>query len=297
MRKLTLAIVLLFIVSPTLAQNQTPAQRKAANAKLRGPSAKFPTPNSVHVISDLVYATYGDRQVTLDLYLPKKSSNQPIPCIMTIHGGGWTAGDKNKFQPIAAYLANQGFAAACIGYRLLPEVQFPAPVHDAKAATRWIRANASQFNIDPNKLGAIGGSAGAHLVSMLGVSQDAPSLEGRGGNPGVSSHVQAVVALAVPSDMSTFGPKRGASKPLAKIISPNTHANADSAPHLLIHSKVDGTVPFKMSTQLKAKLKAAHVNAQLISLEAPAPHAFWNFERWFDDTMHQATTFFNKELR
>src|SRR4029077_5650098 len=127
------------------------------------------------------------RKVMLDLYLPKEPGSAKIPCIVVIHGGGWGTGDKTRFAAIAARLAEQGFAAACIGYRLLPEVEFPAPVVDCKAAVRWVRANAAQHGIDPDRIGAIGGSAGGHLVAMLGTSASVNELEGEGGNPGVSS--------------------------------------------------------------------------------------------------------------
>lgn len=166
-----------------MAAAQTPApKRKAGNPE--GEPVRRSFPASVKVERDLVYARYGNREVKLDLYLPRTPAGNAIPCIVVIHGGGWRSGDKTRFAPIAAALAEQGFAAACIGYRLLPEVEFPAPILDCKAAVRWVRAHATRYGIDPDRLGAIGGSAGGHLVAMLGTSAHLTALEGDGGNPG-----------------------------------------------------------------------------------------------------------------
>ena len=113
-----------------------------------------------------------------------------------MRGGGWQHGDSKGFAFIAAALAQAGFAAACIQYRTSQEAPFPAAVHDAKAAVRWLRANAGAYRIDPDAIGAIGGSAGAHLAAMLATSDAAADLEGGGGHAGVSSRISAAVARA-----------------------------------------------------------------------------------------------------
>jgi acetyl esterase/lipase len=252
-------------------------------------------PDSVKVERDIVYAKYDKREVMLDLYLPKKPTSDKIPCIVVVHGGGWRSGDKTRFSAIAGHLASQGFAAACIGYRLLPEVEFPAPIVDCKAAVRWVRANAAKHGIDPDRIGAIGGSAGAHLVAMLGTSHNEPKLEGDGGNAGVSSRVQAVVAMATPADMSQFAERTKLNKDLAALISPITHVGKDSAPLLLLHGTNDRTVPMEQSEKLLEKYKKAGVSAELVKV-ADGTHAFWNSEKWFDDTMKRSVEFFNKQL-
>ena len=258
-------------------------------------AAATPLPENVKVIRDIVHAKYGDREVMLDLYLPKKSDGKPIPCIMTIHGGGWRSGNKERFARFASDLAEHGYAAACIGYRLLPEVTFPAPVVDCKAAVRWVRANAEKYAIDPDRIGAIGGSAGAHLVAMLGTSHQVAELEGDGGHPGISSRIHAVVALATPADLTRYAERTGTSKKLAQLISPITHVDGQSAPILLIHSDNDGTVPYQMSVDLQAKYKEAGVRAELVTIERGG-HAFWNSPKWFPDTMTRAKAFFDEVL-
>ncbi len=298
----TLSLAALVIVAVFAATQVSPAadqpKKKAARGQnLEGsPKFKFAVPETVRVERDIVYAKYGSREVQLDLYLPKKPDAEKIPCIVCIHGGGWRSGDKNRFAAIAAHLADKGFAVACIGYRLLPEVEFPAPVVDCKAAVRWVRANAAKYGIDPDRIGAIGGSAGGHLVAMLGTSAKVAKLEGEGGNPGVSSRVQAVVAMATPADMTRFGERSGkVDKDLITLISPVTHVDQDAAPILLLHGTGDKTVPMEQSEMLLAKYRKAGVAAELVKIK-DAPHAFWNGGEWFAETMDRSVKFFRATL-
>jgi acetyl esterase/lipase len=137
-------------------------------AKRWGPLVVYEPTDKVKVISDIVYAQYEQgRTLKLDLYLPRDRPSQPIPGIIVIRGGGWLTGDKEGFAFIASRLAESGFAAASIEYRTSQEAPFPAAVDDVKAATRWMRANAKTYGINDKALGAIGGSAGAHLAVFL----------------------------------------------------------------------------------------------------------------------------------
>jgi pectinesterase len=287
-------VFLAFLLSPARDASAQAAEAKAAAAPSAAPLSRT-VPDSVKVERDLVYARYGEREVKLDLYLPKQPAGAKIPCIVVIHGGGWRQGDKTRFAPIAIRLAEQGFGAACIGYRLLPEVQFPAPVQDCKAAVRWVRANAGKYGLDPDRIGAMGGSAGGHLVAMLGTSYKEPKLEGDGGNAGVSSRVQAVVAMATPADMTRFGDRSQLGKELLALISPVTHVDKDSAPTLLMHGDDDRTVPMQQSELLLEKYKQAGVTADLVKILG-APHAFWNGPQWSADVMDRAVSFFRKQL-
>ncbi len=252
-------------------------------------------PETVKVERDIVYAAYGERKVLLDLYLPKKPSSDKIPCILVIHGGGWRMGDKTKFAAQAAYLADQGFAAACIGYRLLPEVTFPAPIVDCKAAVRWVRANAAKHGIDPDRIGATGGSAGGHLTAMLASSHKVAALEGDGGHPGVSSRIQAAVAMAAPGDMSVYAQRTGAHAELAALISPMTHIDKDAAPMLLLHSTDDRTVSISQSEAMLAKYEALGLPSYLVKIEKGG-HAFWNSPQWFGGVMEKTAAFFKTHL-
>jgi acetyl esterase/lipase len=265
-----------------------------ADANPEGAPIKRSVPDTVKVERDLVYAKYGEREVKLDLYLPKQPAADKIPCVVVIHGGGWRSGDKTRFAAIAIRLAEQGFGTACIGYRLQPEVQIPACVEDSKAAVRWVRANASKYGLDPDKIGAIGGSAGGHLVAMLGTSHKEAKLEGNGGNAGVSSRVQAVVAMATPADMARMGERGGMTKEILASISPVTYVDNDSAPTLLLHSPEDKTVPMAQSELLLKKLQDAKVTAELVKMGAN--HAFWNDPKYFDDMATKSTAFFRTQF-
>lgn len=285
-----------FLLSPaTQAIAQAP-QKKRKAADPEGQSLRRVVPDSVKVERDIVYAQYGERKVLLDLYLPKKPASEKIPCIVVIHGGGWRSGDKTRFAAIATHLAEQGFAAACIGYRLLPEVQFPAPILDCKAAVRWVRANAAKHGIDPDRLGAIGGSAGGHLVAMLGTSSHVKELEGDGGNPGISSRVHAVVAMATPAEMSRAAERAGIDQKMVALISPVTHVTKDSAPLLLLHGTKDTLVPMSQSELLLEKYQKAGAKAELVKIQ-DGIHAFWNGELWFPDTMKRSVAFFREHLK
>jgi arylsulfatase A len=291
---LLLTIVSLSLTAPKAHTQAAPKQRKAANPESQ--PLRRALPESVKVERDLVYAQYGERKVLLDLYLPKKPASEKIPCIVVIHGGGWRSGDKTRFAPIAAALAEQGFAAACIGYRLLPEVEFPAPILDCKAAVRWVRANAAKHDIDPDRLGAIGGSAGGHLVAMLGTSATVKELEGNGGNSNVSSRVQAVVAMATPAEMSRAAERANISKEMIALISPVSHVTKDSAPILLLHGTRDTVVPMVQSELLLERYRKAGAKAELVKIP-DGIHAFWNGEQWFPDVMKRSVAFFREHLK
>src|SRR5438270_12467934 len=172
MKPLLLALAL---AAPLLSQNQRPA---------------FVLPDSIEMKRDLVYASPAGRDLHLDLFLPKSGAG-PFPAVVYIHGGGWVNGKKNAFQRQAAYMATKGFVGACIEYRLSGEAIYPAALNDSKAAVRWLRVNAAKYRIDPDKIGAAGGSAGGHLVALLGTTGGTPAFEGDSGNAGFSSRVRA----------------------------------------------------------------------------------------------------------
>jgi acetyl esterase/lipase len=265
-------------------------------AKPNTPNPK--TRDTVKVVRDIVYATYGDRKVMLDLYLPnpKKPSKGKIPCIMTIHGGGWQNGDTTKFAHFAREFAENGLAAACITYRLLPLVGIPQCIQDAKASVRWVRANAKKYNIDTERIGAFGGSAGAHLAAMLGTSFKVKALEGDGGNKGVSSRVHAVVALATISDMTVlkiFSSNIAA----ARLISPACYVDKDSAQFLLMHAKGDRLVPYAQSLILQKKLTKAGVPVTLTTINSNN-HPFWyEISATARKTVADTIAFFKKTLK
>lgn len=262
-------------------------------------------PRGVEVTRDIAYAKYGERILSLDLYRPVKRDDTPLPVVVVIRGGAWKRGDKEGFGPMAAALAKRGMAAVCIEYRASGEALFPAAVQDTKAAIRWVRANAEANGLDPDAVGAIGGSAGAHLAVYAGLTRDDAQLEGEGGHPEMSSTLSAVVGLATPA---VFGERRG-NRALVEFLGvtfeddaevwrradPAQYVESSSPPALFIHSAADNVVPFKNSVKLTQLYGEAGVPVELV-LIPDAPHAFWNFTAWFDDSMDRAAAFFVQHL-
>lgn len=292
-KQLILVITLLVIPFQVQGQNPEPISRTL--------------PESVKVTRDIVYAKYGDRSLRLDLYEPDHRDAALLPSIVVIRGGGWRIGDKDGFGPMAAALAVRGLVTVSIEYRASGEAIFPAAVEDTKAAVRWLRANAERYSLDQDAIGAIGGSAGAHLAVYLGVTDSVASLEGAGGNQEMGSSVSAVVGLATPTNFSYFSEDSnnigsaflGASykedTELWAFASPVSHVTTSAPPLLLIHSESDGVVPFTHSIEMAERYGNAGAPVEVV-LIPDAPHPFWNFEEWFGETMDRSAAFFWRHL-
>jgi acetyl esterase/lipase len=254
------------------------------------------------------YAKPDGKPQRLDLYLPEKSEG-PLPLIIWIHGGAWMGGD--KYQCPAVYQTTRGYAVASINYRLSREAKWPAQIYDCKAAVRWLRAHAKEYNLDPDRFGVWGSSAGGHLVAMLGASGDVKELEGEEGNPGVSSRVQAVCDWFGPTDFTVIGrfpsnlkhdaPDSPESKLLggpiheneekAKTANPITYITKDDPPFLIMHGDRDMTVPFNQSEILNEALKAAGVWVKFEPVKG-AGHGFGGPE-----VMRTVNEFFDEKLK
>jgi arylsulfatase A len=148
--------------------------------------------------ADVVYATYpSGRTMRLNLEVPDGYRGR-VPVLIWAQGGGWREVVR---KPALEWLKMPGMAVASIDYRGRDEISAPASVHDCKAAVRFLRANADQFGLDPDRIAIIGSSAGGHLAALVATSAGVKELEGDGGNPGVSSQVQAMVDFCGPSDL------------------------------------------------------------------------------------------------
>ncbi len=223
----------------------------------------------VTVRKNQVYRSGHDRW-KLDVYLPKKESPKGgRPGLVFVHGGGWKNGSKESgfWASLPARYAAKGYVCISVNYRLTGNGGgFPACVHDVKNAVRWFRANSKELGLDPKRIGAYGNSAGAHLVSMLGLVKKEASLEGKGTHLNQSSLVQAVCASATPSNFlkwkNQLFPNRGLlagdqenHHARAAKASPVTYVAEDAPPFLLVHAENDRTVPFKQGEVLADRLK------------------------------------------
>jgi acetyl esterase/lipase len=235
---------------------------------------------------DVTYGMTDGVALKMDIYYPKVA-NGAVPAVLYVHGGGWTRGDKRAgvgTEDIPE-LATRGYLVAAINYRLAPQYKFPAQIEDVKCAVRFLRANAAAYGIDPNHIGAWGGSAGGHLVALLGVTDATAGFEGNGDYADQSSRVQAVVDMFGPTDLSAVF--QGAAPPLMvqvfgttdknsdiiKRASPVTWVSSDDPPFLILHGEKDTLVPLSQSEIFYDRLVAASVPATLITVKN-AGHGF-----------------------
>lgn len=227
--------------------------------------------NEIELQRDLEYGRGGDQTLRLHLARPKEAQG-PLPVVVAIHGGGWRGGNKEMHIPNIEALAREGFLAVSIGYRLAPEHRFPAQIEDCKCAIRWLRAHASELNIDPQRIGAIGWSAGAHLAMMLGTMDAEDGFEGDGGWPDYSSKVQAVVAYAGPTDLTAEYPEEvvpivegfigGSQSEMPdryRQASPVTYVSPGDAAMLIFHGTADTIVPYQQAVTMVIALSEADV--------------------------------------
>jgi acetyl esterase/lipase len=268
--------------------------------------------------SGLTYATYLDgagatQNLQLDLMVPA-SSGGPVPVVIFIHGGGWRSGSRLPIpSPRVTGLCSRGYAVASVDYRLTTVALWPAQIQDVKGAVRWLRANAATYNLDPDRFGAWGESAGGHLAAMLGVTGDVRQatvgnagvdLEGStGGNAGYSSRVQAVVDWYGPTDslQMHYYPAStnhdSASSDESRLIgaaiqnnpemvattNPVTYVSRDDAPILVMHGTVDNLIPFNQSQLLVDALRAQFVSTTF----RPAPDLGHGGSVWNNVAIYQ----------
>jgi acetyl esterase/lipase len=226
----------------------------------------------------------------MDLYFP--DSGGPWPVLAYVHGGSWMHGDKTEAIMFADRMTARGYLVASINYRLYPEGKFPHMIEDVKCAIRFLRVHAGDYNLDLNRIAAIGPSAGGHLVSLLGTTDQSTGWD-VGEYLDQSSRVQAVIAMAPVTDLTRSFPNadieamRGAGFGEDNIVqaSPITHITPDDPPFLLIHGERDELVPYEQSQLMYDRLVQSNVPAQLVivqranhSLSAPDSSATPTFD-------------------
>lgn len=249
-------------------------------------SADLCRAGEVIVETGVEYSKVGDESLQLNIARPK--SDEKAPAILCIHGGGFRAGKREYWDARCKKMAERGYVAATVTYRLAPQHQFPAAIHDVKAAVRWLRANAERYHIDPERIGVTGDSAGGHLAQFLGVTEGVPEFEGTGGSAQQPSHVRCVVNIYGPSDFTkSYGKSVDADVVLPLwlggdldherhrhvLASPLNWVTPDAAPTLLIHGTEDKYVAFEQAQWMYDRMKAADVKVELLKLEG-AGHGF-----------------------
>ncbi len=258
---------------------------------------------AVRVVPDITYATVDKAKLQLDLVLPNTPG--PHPVVLCFHGGAWCAGsrkeltspailpfttrDPNADLGILENLARKGYAAASVSYRLAPKHKYPAQIEDAKTAVRFLRANAKKYDLDPERVGALGFSAGGHLALLLGTTTTTDGFDGKQ-LPDESSKVQCVIDFFGPTDISLYSETPGLAESFIagflgkeclhdssyyKRASPLEYVTKQAAPTLIIHGTFDLVVPIIHSERLHTKLKAEGVPTEFVKLP-------WKGHGWED---------------
>jgi acetyl esterase/lipase len=246
-------------------------------------------PKAVSVQRDVVYCTMEDVPLAMDVYTSAGVSD--APAIIHVHGGAWTRGQKSTTSRMEIYaLARAGFVVFSINYRLAPEYKFPAMIEDVKCAVRSIRAHADDYHVDADRIGALGESAGGHLVALLGTSDKSAGFD-VGEYLEQSSRVQAVVDLYGPADLDNHPQQMwGKVFPIDQLesASPVTYVSADDPPFLILHGNQDALVPFEPSQLLYERLTAVGVEAELVTVKN-AGHAFTAVNGEIDPSREEIT--------
>ncbi len=266
---------------------------------------------------DVKYGEAGGKPLLLDVFRPVQQQGK-LPVVVYVHGGGWTGGDKKDFRDGARGLTKAGYVTFCVGYRLVRTndvnniTRWPAQINDVQRAIRWIRSKADEYQIDPDKIGAVGASAGGHLVSLLGTIDTRDNSDKALAK--YSSKVQCVINIFGPADLTPDFTKIVPAGPMVQTLvdnlmvkpkstdlelykqaSPLFQVNSKSSPFIHFHGTVDPLVPLDQSQRLHAALKKAGVESTLVIFEGEG-HGFKkpeNMQKFIVDSVN----FLNKHLK
>lgn len=275
----------------------------------------------VSVQRDVQYAVHDGERMLLDIARP--TTPGPHPGVVCLHGGAWKFGKKDHLSKTSRYLdvefgtgkksliewlAGEGYVAVAVGYRLMPKHKFPAPVEDAKTAIRYLRANAAKFELDPDRIGVIGYSAGGHIASLVGTTGSEAGFDGTLYRER-SSRVNCVVDFFGPTDLSLFVEAEGIESAIFKPLlgaryrenpelyrraSPIEHVTKDAPPFLILHGTADILVPIIHSERFHKKLLDAGAKSEMKTLPGQG-------HGWTGDvavkTMGMVTTFLEANLK
>lgn len=265
----------------------------------------------VETLPNLVFAQSGGHELALDLFRPRERT-ELLPAIVCIHGGGWWKGERADHAGLARALAARGYVTVTISYRLSGEAPFPAQIHDAKAAVRWLRSHAADYGIDPTRIGATGHSAGGHLAALLATSGGVAALEGDEG-PAGDSRVQAVVGMGAQADLeaehirtnntnteklpmwvSFLGGAYVDVPDRYRAASPVTYLDAGDPPLAFITGEKDGIST--RAEEVRRRLMALGIPTRLTVI-GEAGHGIFQRSEWVTQVVDAAVKFFDLHLK
>ncbi len=255
---------------------------------------------AVVLVEDLAFASPDGHDLELDLAHPRKRAGR-LPAVVVIHGGGWVAGSRKAHRDLLQVLAARGYVAAGLSYRFAPRHRWPAQIHDVQAGVRWLRSRAALYGLNPERIGAIGFSAGAHLAMLLGTVDADEGL----GAEAASAKVQAVVSWFGPTDLSSPDYPEAARRLIEGLLgpasaaggggaSPVAYVSRGDAPLLLLHGTLDAVVPVSQATRMGEALTRAGVPGE-VRLLVGAHHG-WD-GALLADTVEDSIRWFDRHLK
>jgi len=269
------------------------------------------TPDDVIFETEIAYREGHPRWV-LNVIQPNQKSTDPRPAVLLVHGGGWAMGDQYKFTRMGFMIARQGYVVILPTYRLYRDAPFPACLEDLKNAIRWVRANAKKYNIDPNRIGAYGNSAGGTQVLTAALTNGMKSLEGDGPYQEFSSDLQAVVCSGAVGDMlhpthgkravfayrnmATGGDRSVSDTEVKKVLrqaSPSTYIRKDAPPLLVIHGAKDDVVVVDSTDEFVQAMKKVEADITYMRYEAGTHIVMGQYQK---ETTPAMLKFFKKNL-
>jgi len=257
-----------------------------------------PPIDGLDVHENLVYARWGQRAMTLDLYLSERGDEERLPLVIFIHGGGWIRGSHRGYRPAAIEFAKRGFATATVEYRVAGEAMFPAAIYDVKAAIRWLRAHAGKFHLDPKRFGITGGSAGGNIAVLTAVTFGDSRFEGPANHLDQSSEIQCVVSLygAMSWTASPWTNSRKGSHLMNETL-PDFHiANGSHLPPILFLNEWDRRADRRWGADTMEIIRKADKEDRAALTLMNAPHGFIYFSPHQAIALDHLEKFFGKEL-
>jgi len=232
-----------------------------------------PLQSKVTVESNVVYGKAGDMDLTLDIYKPPAGVAAKQMATIHFHGGGFTGGNKESLSERIKPFAARGYVAIAAQYRLAGQAGYPALIHDAKGAIRWVRANAKTLGIDPQRIGVVGYSAGGYHALFTAGTGDREEFEGSVGNQGVSTKVAVCLAYYPATNIPSSMLPAGSDAAAQKAANATTYIAAGFPPTVIFHGMKDVTIPIESSKRLVQQFQDVKVPVEFHAFEG-VPHAF-----------------------
>ncbi|MBB4802318.1 pectinesterase [Flavobacterium nitrogenifigens] len=255
----------------------------------------------VQVTFDLVYNKEKERELHLDAFVNKK--NKKSPAVIMIHGGGWRSGNKDQMQFLGREIASKGYSAFSIEYRLSLEAKYPTGVIDVKNAIKFIKDNASKFNVNVNKIAVLGCSSGGQMAALIGTTNNNSIFEDKAFKSKSSSKVNAIIDVdgvlafkhpeSSEGDMAAFwlGGKSDEIPEIWKEASALTHTDKNTPPVLYICSSIPR---FHAGRDDMIKILNENKIYNEVQTIPDSPHSFWFYEPWFKQTISYTIQFLDK---